>query len=240
MLARHIADQRHHYKEVVADTALPYQSVCLGKEAFQASQTKCSVPLETLATTKQKTDWYCSTATDIGRHHVDLEVARELLRSGGHADLEALFLSRLINFKHKILVTQGERGEWFLAGANWDDSSALVWPAISVTIRGREDTYAFTPSFRDGSDFRLITIMALDGWFAVPYRWRSPWWQHANLPGARQTLLPEVMAIATEPVRPLAQVAARAGYWSLARVSCASCQTCGGCSFRRTPRCARP
>ena len=54
VLSRQIADRVHDYLPVQSDAAIPHQAACLPPSAFSSEASDCSLPVDELATTRQK------------------------------------------------------------------------------------------------------------------------------------------------------------------------------------------
>lgn len=119
----------------------------------------------------------------------------------------------MLDSKHKILVRKKDGSSpWLVALGCFNDSAALVWPAIMKDVRDSATFKFFEPDLTV-KDFMLVTIFDLSEWVAFSYRWRSPLWQHKHM--GSSGLAPAIRAVVYGSPEPLLQVGAKHGFWQL-------------------------
>lgn len=108
------------------------------------------------------------------------------------------------------LILQSPAGQWYFPRAHWPDSGVLMFPATASTLPGTTTTYWTTNPLQDAPVYMVVADLKL--WRAARFRWRSPAWQVAAAPRARE-LAPALRAFADEPPDTLLRVLARNAFF---------------------------
>lgn len=108
------------------------------------------------------------------------------------------------------LILQSPAGQWYFPRAHWPDSGVMMFPATASTLPGTTTTDWTTNPLQDAQVYMVVADLKL--WRAARFRWRSPAWQVAAAPRARE-LAPALRAFADEPPDTLLRVLARNAFF---------------------------
>lgn len=214
MISRGVAHRVHRYEKLQPDVAVP-RSSALSVETFKANATTSSIDLSRVASTERSPPWPTCAPEDLGRAHADMQLARDILRTGDASKVGRAWLGQLCAHSHHLMLhkTGAPMSEWFQVLRNWGDSSVLVWPMIRHAFPGNR-RFWFEP-VRDIIEPQLISFWDLDEWSAASFEWKSPLWQKINEPRTFAQLPFAIRRVSSGPPKRVLEVAAEKGFWRL-------------------------
>lgn len=213
MVSRGIAHRVHRYLELKPDVGAP-ATATLPRSVFKAGDKTCKLDVKPLASVKATPNWYTCTADDIGRGFADISVYHYLQAKKDYGKADMLWLSKLCDHSHTLILQEKATKLWWMPLRNWGDSSVLAWPMHRRTF-GKNKFFVFEPMTGLVAP-HFITVCDLSEWLAVSYEWRSPHWQKANAPEVFATVPLAVRRITSEKkARDVLVAAAEKGLWRL-------------------------
>lgn len=213
VLASKVLSQVHDYKEVDVVMAPEERSVKLSKEVFQATKLKPSLPFHKIVSTSSTVPWYSPGAANWSCASADLDAILYAHKHNSFAALQHTWFGTFVRPDHQLLLRRASGDPtWYFGTHAWNDSAFLAFPASCGKLPMTDGAYWVADMSKPPV---FLTMLALEDWVGVVYKWRTPAWQVAAC-AAAGSLPASLRAFSTtgEP-KPFLTVAAMMAFWSV-------------------------
>eukprot|EP00971_Amphidinium_carterae_P284757 5653298-Amphidinium_carterae.5 len=91
ILSREVVSKTHRYTSVDVESKVDSRGMHLDASCFKANVAELSLSVDGLSSSRQKPDWYTSTAQDYGRQYTDLSVMGSVVSESAYEEELALW-----------------------------------------------------------------------------------------------------------------------------------------------------
>ena len=212
VLQSNVLDKRHHYIAIPPASRDPNTPSSLPDDAMCASVGTSPMKFRSIVSTSAKTSWYSPGPKHVAVEHADHAFLAYVFSNGLQAKARNVWLNCLLRYQPLVIRnTTTPVKKWYFVLAVNPGSATLVWPAVEEDLGDQAFAYFPDCSTERTSEVCFITVLDLSIWEAFVYTWRSPSYCALKYSCNARRLV----AIPNAPPRPLLQVAAMAGFWTI-------------------------
>ena len=215
-LASDVITERHQFKTVSADFALPTKRPALDTNHFYPTRAKQSLDFHSIATTSQVPPYFSPKAEKNNIVVSDLFLLREYIKRNTAQVFSGAEFNIVLHFSHRILLHEKDSLDptWWLGLLSFPQSAALVWPCRRRVVPGHPTSFWFEPDL-ECYDPVAKTITEITEWEACGYAWRSWAWQKLQFGGSLADCSPALRMFQSEGPTSIFQYAASQAFWNL-------------------------
>lgn len=212
-----VPSSEYSFGALEAASVVPGRVQRLPRDAFRHEAQKQSLAFADIKKGGGAPPWYTSVADNHAVPTADLQMIHDAVAGPSFESkvMSNAFVGAVVDHRHRFVFRRTSGGAWLMPLNHMSESAALVWPMVGRSMPGYPDSLYFSPQV-DLQAPVLISMYDLDMWEGVAYEAQSPASQWLDFPKARSSLkFHGVRLVASSPVRPLRELAARCGFWEL-------------------------